>query len=144
LNAIIEPAPDLPRRTASNMPAQAQACASEPGHFDELRGCLAEADGSHIAKAGLTPQWQEFFNLSEAQTAAEMDQRYASLQRQIRDNGVTYNVYADQEGPQRPWSLGLFPLIVDAPAGRTLKPACCSACACSKPCWPTSMARRIF
>ena len=96
------------------MPAQAQACASEAGHFDELRGCVAEPGGSHIAKAGLTPDWKEFFTQSEAQTAAEMDQRYASLQRQIRDNGVTYNVYADQEGPQRPWSLDLFPLIVDA------------------------------
>ncbi len=96
------------------MPEQAQACASEPGHFDELRGCVAETGGSHIAKAGLTPQWKEFLSLSEAQSAAEMDQRYASLQRQIRDNGVTYNVYADQEGPQRPWSLDLFPLIVDA------------------------------
>ncbi len=44
-----------------------------------------------------------------------LDQRVTSLQRQIRDNGVTYNVYADAEGPQRPWSLDLFPLIVDAP-----------------------------
>ena len=35
-----------------------------------------------------------------------------SLARQIRDNGVTYNVYADGDGPQRPWSLDLFPLIV--------------------------------
>ena len=98
------------------MPAQAQACASEPGHFDELRGCVASADGSHIERAGLTRQWKEFLSQSEAQSAAEMDRRYASLQRQIRDNGVTYNVYADQEGPQRPWSLDLFPLIVDAPS----------------------------
>jgi len=34
------------------------------------------------------------------------------LARQIRDNGVTYNIYADEGGPQRPWSLGLFPLII--------------------------------
>jgi uncharacterized circularly permuted ATP-grasp superfamily protein/uncharacterized alpha-E superfamily protein len=98
------------------MPAQAQACASEPGHFDELRGCVATPGGGHIDKAGLTGPWQAFFTQSEAQTAAEMDQHYASLQRQIRDNGVTYNVYADEEGPQRPWSLDLFPLIVDAPS----------------------------
>ena len=37
-----------------------------------------------------------------------------SLERQIRDNGVTYNVYADEDGPQRPWSLDLFPLIIEA------------------------------
>lgn len=37
-----------------------------------------------------------------------------SLAHQIRDNGVTYNVYADQGGPQRPWSLDLFPVLIDA------------------------------
>ncbi len=63
---------------------------------------------------GLSTPWQDFFALAEAPTRAHMDQRFASLQRQVRDNGVTYNVYADQEGPQRPWSLDLFPLIVDA------------------------------
>ncbi len=36
----------------------------------------------------------------------------ASLQRQVRDNGITYNVYADADGPQRPWSVDLFPLIL--------------------------------
>lgn len=40
--------------------------------------------------------------------------RAARLARQVRDNGVTYNVYADEGGPQRPWSLDLFPLIVSA------------------------------
>lgn len=45
-----------------------------------------------------------------------MNQRAASLARQVRDNGITYNVYADQNGPQRPWSLDLFPLLVDAPS----------------------------
>ena len=43
-----------------------------------------------------------------------MNLRTEILARQIRDNGVTYNVYADTNGPQRPWSLGLFPLIISA------------------------------
>jgi uncharacterized circularly permuted ATP-grasp superfamily protein/uncharacterized alpha-E superfamily protein len=30
----------------------------------------------------------------------------------VRDNGITYNVYASQGGPQRPWALDLFPLIL--------------------------------
>ncbi len=38
----------------------------------------------------------------------------ASLRRQIDDNGVTYNVYADNGGGvQRAWSLDLFPLILE-------------------------------
>ena len=54
------------------MPALAQACASEAGHFDELRGCVAEPDGSHIDRAGLTRHWKEFLSQSEAQSAAAM------------------------------------------------------------------------
>jgi uncharacterized circularly permuted ATP-grasp superfamily protein/uncharacterized alpha-E superfamily protein len=114
LNAITESTPDAPDLAASGMPAQALSCAPEAGHFDELRGHVADAQSSQIGKAGLTASWQQFFQESDAQTAQDMDQHYASLQRQIRDNGVTYNVYADEEGPQRPWSLDLFPLIVAA------------------------------
>jgi uncharacterized circularly permuted ATP-grasp superfamily protein/uncharacterized alpha-E superfamily protein len=114
LNAITDPSSEKSARAASDMLAQALACAPEAGHFDELHGHKAEAQGAHISKAGLTRAWQQFFSQTDAQTAQDMDQHYASLQRQIRDNGVTYNVYADEEGPQRPWSLDLFPLIVDA------------------------------
>ncbi len=41
-----------------------------------------------------------------------MDRRKRELERQIHDNGITYNIYADQTGPQRPWSVDLFPLIL--------------------------------
>jgi uncharacterized circularly permuted ATP-grasp superfamily protein/uncharacterized alpha-E superfamily protein len=34
------------------------------------------------------------------------------VQRQVRDNGTTYNVYADAEGADRPWELDLLPLII--------------------------------
>ena len=103
---------------------QARQCLASAGHYDELRGKPSRADAAAPADtgapnlgagdAGLTGVWGQFFSQSEAQTPADLDMRAASLQRQIRDNGVTYNVYADEEGPQRPWSLDLFPLIIDA------------------------------
>lgn len=94
----------------------ADGYAASAGHFDELRGQAAQhATNSGAAYAPLTRAWGEFFAQPEAQTSAALDARFASLQRQIRDNGVTYNVYADKEGPQRPWSLDLFPLLIDAP-----------------------------
>ena len=96
------------------MPTLALACTPEGGHFDELRGQVAPLEKGIAPAPGLNANWQEFFSQADAPTATEMDQRFTSLQRQIRDNGVTYNVYADQEGPQRPWSLDLFPFIVDA------------------------------
>jgi uncharacterized circularly permuted ATP-grasp superfamily protein/uncharacterized alpha-E superfamily protein len=84
----------------------AQAAQASPGHFDELR---AAATGG----GKLTEVWRQFFSTLENDSAADMDQRAANLARQVRDNGITYNVYADENGPQRPWSLDLFPLIVD-------------------------------
>ncbi|WP_447776190.1 circularly permuted type 2 ATP-grasp protein [Variovorax boronicumulans] len=60
----------------------------------------------------LTPAWNAFFEQLGPGGFNDLPRRAVSLERQIRDNGVTYNVYADANGPQRPWSLDLFPLIV--------------------------------
>ena len=64
------------------------------------------------AQAPFTPAWTQFFDALGPEGLADLPRRALSLARQIRDNGVTYNVYADAHGPQRPWSLDLFPLIV--------------------------------
>ncbi|MFP5476280.1 MAG: circularly permuted type 2 ATP-grasp protein, partial [Gammaproteobacteria bacterium] len=64
------------------------------------------------AAGTLTPAWTQFFEELGPEGFADLPRRALSLERQIRDNGVTYNVYADTDGPQRPWSLDLFPLIV--------------------------------
>lgn len=101
--------------------AIAMACPAAPGHFDELRGTRtsdaspaegAAATGS-AAGAALTPSWGQFFEHLADSGALGLSQRAANLARQIRDNGVSYNVYADAGGPQRPWSLDLFPLIIE-------------------------------
>ena len=76
----------------------------------------SQTTASPAAEAALAPAWKAFFTQLGADGFGELNQRNANLQRLIRDNGVTYNVYADEEGPQRPWSLDLFPLIVDAPS----------------------------
>jgi uncharacterized circularly permuted ATP-grasp superfamily protein/uncharacterized alpha-E superfamily protein len=68
------------------------------------------AEGADIAGA-----WRQFFEKAQSDGLGDMNLRSDNLARQIRDNGVTYNVYADAEGPQRPWSVGLFPLIISAP-----------------------------
>ena len=91
--------------------AAALALASAPGHLDELHGrtvSTSERDTS------LSAGWSKFFNFLGSDGFNELDQRTAQLQRQIRDNGVTYNVYADADGPQRPWLLDLFPMMVSA------------------------------
>ena len=62
----------------------------------------------------LSPLWATFFEHLGTDGFYDLNRRSANLQRQIRDNGVTYNVYADADGPQRPWSLDLFPMLVSS------------------------------
>ena len=69
---------------------------AESGHFDER----------------LSPPWRTFFEQLGATGLDDLDRRTQTLARQVRDNGITYNVYASQGGPQRPWALDLFPLIL--------------------------------
>ena len=45
---------------------------------------------------------------------AQLVQRQALLARQIQENGVTYNVYADPKGADRPWELDLLPHVIAA------------------------------
>ena len=93
--------------------AAALACNAAEGHFDELRGATASATDLIADQGNWTGAWTQFFEHIADDGALDLNQRTASLERQIRDNGVTYNVYADEDGPQRPWSLDLFPLIIE-------------------------------
>jgi uncharacterized circularly permuted ATP-grasp superfamily protein/uncharacterized alpha-E superfamily protein len=101
------------------MQAIASACAAIAGHFDEMRGAPAPSgsssgvDSTMSNSGSLTATWAQFFEHIADSNALHLNQRAISLERQIRDNGVTYNVYADEDGPQRPWSLDLFPLIIE-------------------------------
>ena len=121
--------------TPTNLPATPtdleRAADSPPaatGHFDELRARastgvrLPETATNLIAGyARITGPWSQFFASCATDGLGSLDHRYATLARQIRDNGVTYNVYADEGGPQRPWSLDLFPLIITPESWRQIE-----------------------
>ncbi|AYQ30537.1 MULTISPECIES: circularly permuted type 2 ATP-grasp protein [unclassified Polaromonas] len=120
--------------------ASALAPHAAAGHFDELRGRVSEGPAEAAAPAqpvlraagsapeaaapsaeappsaddSLSPEWTRFFNFLGTDGFYDLNHRTANLRRQIRDNGVTYNVYADANGPQRPWALDLFPMMVSA------------------------------
>ncbi|HEY1103132.1 MAG TPA: circularly permuted type 2 ATP-grasp protein [Burkholderiaceae bacterium] len=102
--------------------AAALARPALPGHFDELRGLpgstrpagTENASENIATPPGMTPAWGQFFDILGHEGLLDLNRRTSQLERQIRDNGVTYNVYADSHGPQRPWSLDLFPLVIDA------------------------------
>ncbi|NBQ86632.1 MAG: A circularly permuted ATPgrasp family protein [Betaproteobacteria bacterium] len=88
--------------------AAAEARPGEPA-CDELTGAASQ------------PAWQAFFEAIGHEGIDTLAQSFEGVQRQIRANGITYNVYADADGPQRPWSLDLFPLIVSPDAWRQIE-----------------------
>jgi uncharacterized circularly permuted ATP-grasp superfamily protein/uncharacterized alpha-E superfamily protein len=63
----------------------------------------------------LRPVWSEFLNyLPKTGLSDHLDNKQSALAKQIRDNGITYNVYADHtHGTSRPWSLDLLPFIIN-------------------------------
>ena len=44
----------------------------------------------------------------------ELARRWALAERRIRDNGITYNIYGDPLGANRPWQTDVVPLLIPA------------------------------
>ncbi|QTD43947.1 circularly permuted type 2 ATP-grasp protein [Ottowia testudinis] len=106
----------------------AHAAASSPalGPYDELRGLPSQGGQwpavlEQLRGSPMAPSWHEFFQYLGPYGWEELDRRAARLARQLRDNGVTYNVYADEANLQRPWPLDLFPLLITASDWQTIE-----------------------
>ncbi|MDQ3058794.1 MAG: circularly permuted type 2 ATP-grasp protein [Pseudomonadota bacterium] len=105
--------PALPLLRPAGAPEPADA---EPD-FEDSQAAAAQTKPDQA----LSAPWRCFFNFLGQDGFYDLNHRTANLQRQIRDNGVTYNVYADANGPQRPWSLDLFPMLVSAQDWRQIE-----------------------
>ncbi|MDS4056774.1 circularly permuted type 2 ATP-grasp protein [Accumulibacter sp.] len=87
----------MPRSLLASYPKQGD-------RFDEM----LDQDGV------VRPAWRAFLGHLDAASGEQMRHRCADLHRRIVENGVTYNVYADPKGADRPWELDLLPLILPA------------------------------
>lgn len=74
------------------------------GRYDEM---LAGDDR-------VRPSWQAFMRHLAAATGEQMRHRLTYVRQRILENGVTYNVYADPKGADRPWEVDPLPLILSA------------------------------
>ncbi|WMD22274.1 circularly permuted type 2 ATP-grasp protein [Achromobacter seleniivolatilans] len=84
------------------------ALPARAGHYDELRD-TAGAPGA----TRLREPWPRFFELLGTSGFADLDRRVDMVARQIRENGITYNIYAEASGSARPWSLDLLPFVIN-------------------------------
>jgi uncharacterized circularly permuted ATP-grasp superfamily protein/uncharacterized alpha-E superfamily protein len=73
-----------------------------PGVYDEMCG----------APGILRPHWDKFIHSLSALGDQELTRRWQTAKHRIRENGVTYNVYGDPLGMDRPWNLDAIPLVI--------------------------------
>ncbi|MBI5257257.1 MAG: circularly permuted type 2 ATP-grasp protein [Burkholderiales bacterium] len=90
--------------------AAAVAHRGTAGQFDELR---AQLSGPGVVD-DLAPHWRQFFDRLGPDGWADLRARRLRVQQRVREDGATYNVYAEQGEASRPWPLELLPFIVSA------------------------------
>ncbi len=75
------------------------------------------------SEGNVRPHWRQFFTHLDSVAPEEMHQRLEFVDRRIQENGVTYNVYADPNGSDRPWALDPLPLIISPEEWATISAA---------------------
>ena len=69
----------------------------------------------------LRPHWDTYIHSLSALGDQELARRWETARHRIRENGVTYNVYADPKGADRPWALDPLPLMISAAEWRQIE-----------------------
>src|ERR1700691_350937 len=69
-------------------------------------------DEMSSAPGVLRPHWDVFINSLSSLGGKELAHRWQTARQRIRENGVTYNVYGDPLGTDRPWNLDAIPLMI--------------------------------
>ena len=69
---------------------------------------------NELAPDGATPRphWLSFIESLQAIGSEELAHRWEHAERRIRENGVTYNIYTDPQGANRPLAIDPIPLLI--------------------------------
>ncbi len=94
---------NIPETLDSELLSEGYA-AGIPGIYDEMSAPSGE----------LRPHWERYIHSLSALGREEIAHRWQTARQRIRENGVTYNVYGDPLGMDRPWSLDAIPLVIPA------------------------------
>ncbi len=81
------------------------------GVFDELLG----DDGA------VRPHFGRLIADLEEFSPAELQRRWDTCQRLVHEQGITYNVYGDPRGMERPWQLDPIPFVIAPEEWRALE-----------------------
>jgi uncharacterized circularly permuted ATP-grasp superfamily protein/uncharacterized alpha-E superfamily protein len=103
LSAVAEPAPSTSTASWDYAP--------RAGLYDEM------LDPSGQAR----PHWSGFLKALTTLSLPELMRRWEEAKQLIHENGVTYNVYGDPRGMDRPWQLDPIPLLIPPDDGRRIE-----------------------
>ena len=78
--------------------------AAQGARYDELL----------VAPGAARPHWDTFMRSLAERGEREVSDTLSLTERQIREQGITYNVYADAMGAHRPWEVDPLPLLLPA------------------------------
>jgi uncharacterized circularly permuted ATP-grasp superfamily protein/uncharacterized alpha-E superfamily protein len=67
------------------------------------------------------PHWAPLMEGLQAIGPDELERRWAGAERRIRENGITYNIYGDPLGANRPWRIDIVPLVMPAAEWRFIE-----------------------
>ena len=81
------------------------------GAYDEL-----SADG-----VTPRPHWAHLIDSFREMGPEEIGQRWSRAERRIRENGITYNIYGDPLGANRPWKIDVVPFLIPADEWRFIE-----------------------
>lgn len=94
------PENDGPRSALFASPAP-QGYGQEPVYDEMVNG-----------QGRMRAHWQTFMGSMGPFDPETMAERWEEARRLLHQNGVTYNIYGDPQGMERPWPLDMVPLII--------------------------------
>ena len=95
----------------STDPALLEKYSRNDSSFDELMS----------AEGRVRPHYTKFFQTLEHLGEAELKRRRETCVQLIHEQGISYNVYGDPRGMERPWQLDPIPLVIGPDEWRTLE-----------------------
>jgi len=74
------------------------------------------ASYDELSADGVTPRphWAHLMESLRAIGTEELGRRWSRAERRIRENGITYNIYGDPLGADRPWKIDVVPFLIAA------------------------------
>lgn len=106
------------RATSGSGPVSGNDTASLTDGYQPVDGVYDEM----VDRAGgIRPHWDPVIGQLDSMRRPDIDSAWETVQRLIRENGTTYNVYDEDGGGARPWRMDPVPFVIGAEEWRELE-----------------------